>query len=187
MVSKSPRRPAAPDAVAKGGNFPHPGLLQSPEQVIHYYKRMGFDLDESIPIERIIESNEELSLRYVNLGINDAYIKKLSENLFEIGVNDQHHLNRQRFSMAHEYGHYLLHRNAIHEMVEGEQILHRNGERNRVESQANNFAAELLMPEDLVRKAVRVSRGSLKSMSDILGVSREALRYRLENLGYKVA
>ncbi|PZX03190.1 uncharacterized protein DUF955 [Celeribacter halophilus] len=186
MVSKSPRRPRKADTPASARDLPPPGLLQSPEQVIQYYKRMGLEVDSSIPIEAIIGANPELELRYADLGINDAYIKKIAENRFEIGVNSKHHPNRQRFSMAHEYGHYLLHRGKIHEMPEGEQILHRNGDRNRVEYQANDFAAELLMPEMLVRKSFRSSGGSLKKMSDTLCVSKEALKYRLENLGYKV-
>jgi Zn-dependent peptidase ImmA (M78 family) len=187
MVSKSPRRPRNPAAVARAPNLPSPGLLQTPEQVIHYYDRMGLEVDSSIPVEEIIESNPDLDLRYVDLGINDAYIKKIPDSRFEIGVNSKHHKNRQRFSMAHEYGHYLLHRDEIHEMPVGEQILHRNGDRNRVERQANSFAAELLMPEDLVRKAFRASKGSLKKMADFLGVSKESLRYRLETIGYKVS
>jgi Zn-dependent peptidase ImmA (M78 family) len=186
MVSKSPRRPQNPQATVRAPNLPSPGLLRSPEQVINYYGRMGLDVDTSIPVEQIIDTNPELELRYVDLGINDAYIKKIPDSRFEIGVNCKHHKNRQRFSMAHEYGHYLLHREKIHEMPVGEQILHRNGDRNSVERQANNFAADLLMPDDLVRKSVRASEGSLKKMADILGVSKESLKYRLAALGYKV-
>lgn len=186
MVSKSPRRPKNPQATVRVQNLPSPGLLQSPEQVINYYDRMGLDVDTSIPIEQIIESNPELDLQYVDLGINDAYIKKIPDNRFEIGVNSKNHKNRQRFSMAHEYGHYLLHREKIHEMPVGEQILHRNGDRNGVERQANNFAADLLMPNDLVRKSFLASEGGLKKMADFLGVSKESLKYRLEALGYKV-
>jgi Zn-dependent peptidase ImmA (M78 family) len=187
MVSKSPRRPQKAGSPSRILDLPPPGLLQSPEQVIHYYERLGLDVDTSVPVEKIIELNPELELRYVDLGINDAYIKKISDNLFEIGVNSNHHPNRQRFSMAHEYGHYLLHRGKIHEMPDGEQILHRNGDRNRIEYQANNFASEFLMPERNVRKAFRGSGGNLKKMADFLGVSKEALKYRLENLGYKVS
>tara|TARA_R110002073_G_scaffold129935_6_gene276482 strand:+ start:3175 stop:3747 length:573 start_codon:yes stop_codon:yes gene_type:complete len=186
MVSKSPRRPKNPTSAARVPNLPSPGILQTPEQVIHYYDRLGFDVDSSIPVEKIIESNPDLDLRYVDLGINDAYIRKIPDSRFEIGVNDKHHINRQRFSMAHEYGHYLLHRDKIHEMPVGEQILHRNGDKNRIEYQANSFAAELLMPEDLVRKSLRSAGGNLKKMADFLGVSKESLKYRLEALGYKV-
>lgn len=187
MVSKAPRRPQRPGTVASQRDLPPPGLLDSPEQVLKYYERMGLPLDSSIPIEKIIRSNDELDLCYKDLGINDAYIKRLANDRFEIAVNSKHHPNRQRFSMAHEYAHYLLHRGKIDSMPEGERILHRNGDRNSIEYQANTFAAELLMPEVLVRRAFRLSDGNLTKMALELGVSKESLKYRLNNLGYRVA
>lgn len=187
MVSKSPRRPQRPGTVASQRNLPPPGLLDTPEQVVKYYQQMGLPMDSSIPIETIIASNDELELSFKDLGINDAYIKRIADNRFEIAVNSKHHPNRRRFSMAHEYAHYLLHRGKIDSMPEGERILHRNGDRNSIEYQANTFAAELLMPEDLVRRAFRLSHGNLTKMALELGVSKESLKYRLSGLGYGVA
>lgn len=187
MVSKSPNRPQRPGAVASQRNMPPPGLLDSPEQVVKYYQQIGLSMDATIPIETIIKSNDELELSFKDLGINDAYIKRIADNRFEIAVNSKHHPNRQRFSMAHEYAHYLLHRGKIDSMPEGERILHRNGDRNSIEYQANTFAAELLMPEVLVRRAFRLSQGNLTKMALELAVSKESLKYRLSNLGYGIA
>lgn len=186
MVSKSPNRPQRPGTIASQQNLPPPGLLDSPEQVVKYYQKIGLPMDSSIPIKTIIETNEELELSFKDLGINDAYIKRIADNRFEIAVNSKHHPNRQRFSMAHEYAHYLLHRGKIDSMPEGEQIMHRNGDKNSIEYQANTFAAELLMPEVLVRRAFRLSHGNLTKMALELGVSKESLRYRLSDLGYGV-
>lgn len=187
MVSKSPKRPQRPGAVQKIDRLPPPGLLTSPEEVIKYYKAVGLEMDPSVDIRRIIQSNDELTLVFKDLGQNDAYIKKLSDERFEIAINSNHHPNRQKFSMAHEYAHYLLHRSRIHEMPEGERILHRNGDRNSIEYQANEFAAQLLMPNELVRSAFRAASGNLKGMASLLQVSQEALRYRLDNLGYRIS
>ncbi|ULO19502.1 ImmA/IrrE family metallo-endopeptidase [Sulfitobacter sp. CB2047] len=187
MVSKSPRRPQRPGAESSQRDLPPPGLLNSPEQVVKYYQQMGLPMDASIPIEAIIESNNELDLSFEDLGFNDAYIKRIADDRFEIAVNSKHHPNRQRFSMAHEYAHYLLHRGKIDSMANGERILHRNGDRNSIEYQANIFAAKLLMPEVLVRRAFRLSQGNLTKMALELGVSKESLRYRLGDLGYSVA
>lgn len=187
MVSKSPRRPQRPGTVAIQRDLPPPGLLNSPEQVVNYYQQIGLPMDSSIPIETIIESNDELDLSYKDLGINDAYIKRIAGDRFEIAVNSKHHPNRQRFSLAHEYAHYLLHRGKIDLMPEGERILHRNGDRNSIEYQANTFAAELLMPDVLVRRAFRLSHGNLTKMALELGVSKESLKYRLSDLGYGIA
>lgn len=187
MVSKSPKRPQRPGAPQRADRLPPPGLLASPEEVIQYYSTTGLNMDPAVGIEQIIQSNDELILTFKDLGGNDAYIKKISDERFEIAVNSNHHPNRQKFSMAHEYAHYLLHRSRIHEMPEGERILHRNGDRNSIEYQANDFAAQLLMPHDLVRSAFRAEGGNLKNMASRLQVSQEALRYRLDNLGYRIS
>lgn len=186
MVSKSPRRPQRPGTETSQRDLPPPGLLDSPEQVVRYYEQMGLPMDSSIPIQTIIETNNELDLTFKDLGHNDAYIKRIADDRFEIAVNSKHHPNRQRFSMAHEYAHYLLHRGKIDLMTEGERILHRNGDRNSIEYQANTFAAELLMPEDLVRRAFRFSEGNLSKMALQLRVSKESLTHRLRDLGYRV-
>jgi Zn-dependent peptidase ImmA (M78 family) len=68
-----------------------------------------------------------------------------------IGVNSLHHPNRQRFTIAHELGHFLLHKGDVH--ID-------RAFRNAISSQAvdpdeieaNRFAAELLMPFNLIKK-----------------------------------
>ncbi|MCT4654306.1 MAG: ImmA/IrrE family metallo-endopeptidase [Cohaesibacter sp.] len=186
MISKSPMRPKKSNSDGGEQILPPPGLLDSPEDVLLYYQKLGVSVDPSVDIVAMIDKNEELDLVYVDLGSKDAYIKKIDNGRFEIGVNKRHHPNRQKFSLAHEYAHYVKHRNQIEEMPIGEQILNRDGDRNSIESQANRFASELLMPEKLVANAFREAAGNLKGMANILGVSKEALSYRLENLGYRM-
>lgn len=78
---------------------------------------------------------------------------------------------RRRFSIAHELGHYLLHRDLIAAgMAPGPQH----------EREANEFAAELLMPEEVIRRA------EVNQLAELTGrflVSRTALQVRLERLG----
>lgn len=182
---KSPRRPPDPNAISIKRQIP-PELLKSPDQILIYLDQKGHDIDTSIPIEEIIDVHPDITLKYEDLGINEAYIKKISDNKYEIGVNKHHHKNRQMFSIAHEYAHYLLHRDKIDDMEVGEQILHRNADKNPIEKQANNFAAELLMPERLVMKALKKHNAKMKPMADELCVSQQSLEYRLKQLGYKV-
>lgn len=184
MISKSPRRPSGVRSASFNIDFP-PSVLSTPEQVLSYYSRLGLNFDNSVDVESIIKRNTEIELTYKDLGINDAYIKRLPSGKFEICINSRHHKNRQKFSMAHEYAHYLLHKDKIDSMPLGEQILHRNQDRNSVEYEANSFAAELIMPQQVVHRALIASNGSLKSAADILGVSQEALKYRVEEMGYK--
>src|SRR5262245_6419799 len=57
---------------------------------------------------------------------------------------------RINFTLAHEFGHYLLHREAYPEGIEcsQQQIVRWDSEIGQVEHQANTFAANLLMPLD---------------------------------------
>lgn len=63
---------------------------------------------------------------------------------------------RVRFTIAHEFGHYLVHRSKYPDGVQctAEDIAIWDSEYNRVEAEANLFAASLLMPLDAFRRAI---------------------------------
>ncbi|MDA8483661.1 ImmA/IrrE family metallo-endopeptidase [Pseudomonas resinovorans] len=98
-------------------------------------------------------------------------------------VNSLHHPNRQRFTIAHELGHYFKHRNAQVEFVD--QNFFRNSESNWMEAEANSFAGELLMPEAEFREKVRVLGGSIEDVAQSFSVSTFAVRVRAKILGMK--
>ncbi|WP_114011715.1 ImmA/IrrE family metallo-endopeptidase [Cohaesibacter intestini] len=160
--------------------------LDTTERVIQYCIRHKLIDGVELDIERLIEKNPYLTLKKKPLpdGI-DAYIKETSSNHFEIGVNSNHSRTRQRFSMAHEFAHYQLHRENLKGLEQGERILHRSDERNHLEYQANSFAAAMLMPEDYFREEVRKTQGDVAELAARFGVSSLALRYRAKNLGLK--
>lgn len=109
-----------------------------------------------------------------------------------IGVNALHHRNRQRFTTAHEIGHYILHKFDIH-VDKGFQMVLRDkkssGATDSLEIEANQFAAELLMPERMIRcDAVKYLRDfendeGLSEIATRYGVSAQAMAFRLANLG----
>lgn len=113
-----------------------------------------------------------------------------------IGVNSKHSTTRQRFTIAHEIGHLLLHAPASDEAVHFDEIFMR---RDLVSAQgtdlreveANLFAAELLMPEHFIMNDLRASIPNFsceeKLIDQIAGVyhvSPQAMGIRLSNLGY---
>ena len=80
----------------------------------------------------------------------------LERKLITIAVNKSHHFNRQRFTIAHECGHLYLHADHGDQIWVDKQttLFYRDsnassGEQ-RAEIQANQFAAGLLMPEQLL-------------------------------------
>ncbi len=86
---------------------------------------------------------------------------------------------RRRFTIAHEIGHFVLH--------PGRPRMERGGrvtEAGRFEErEADVFAAELLMPEALVREAVYEQGVDVVRLSDRFQVSRKAMQLRLRYLG----
>src|SRR5207245_3162073 len=80
-----------------------------------------------------------------------------------IGVNSAHPLTRQRFTIAHEIGHFMLAHPGemfIDQTVRQRAVVIRRDGRSsegtdRHEIEANRFAAELLMPRWMVEKEVR--------------------------------
>ena len=98
-----------------------------------------------------------------------------------IAVNKVDNTLRQRFTIAHELGHYFLHFNDIDE--DGSFVSFR-ASRSARETEANNFAAELLMPEDILREEYNLSYiPSVSYLASKFKVSTEAMGYRLKNLG----
>ena len=105
----------------------------------------------------------------------------------KIYVNHNDSPFRQRFTIAHEIGHAVLHsenykKNGILEQID----MFRTGKEagNELELEANEFAATLLMPENLVRKYWS-SWGSVEMLADIFKVSLSAMSYRLYKLKLK--
>jgi Zn-dependent peptidase ImmA (M78 family) len=109
-----------------------------------------------------------------------------------IGVNSLHHPHRQRFTIAHELGHLELHREMITSKVHVDKdfpVLMRDPKSatgtERVEIEANQFAAELLMPEALIKQALESKPFDIDDDSPIeelakkFRVSKQALEYRI--------
>lgn len=112
-----------------------------------------------------------------------------------IGVNSTNAKVRQRFTIAHELGHLHLH--AGHSLIL-ERQMHVNFRdatsattSNKEEAEANQFAAELLMPRKLLEASLAGLLAS-RPLSDAaivtrlatrFEVSRQAMEFRLAGLG----
>ncbi|WP_223181767.1 ImmA/IrrE family metallo-endopeptidase [Stenotrophomonas lacuserhaii] len=113
-----------------------------------------------------------------------GFLEKRSDG-WVAGVNAYHHRVRQRFTIAHEIAHYVLHRNKQSEFLD-HTFARRNDDRSTMEREADQFAAELLMPEIEVRGAVDNGLRKLNDLARHFDVSTLAMRYRLDNLGYRM-
>jgi Zn-dependent peptidase ImmA (M78 family) len=110
-----------------------------------------------------------------------------------IGVNSLHHPNRQRFTIAHEIGHMILHKGVEMHVDRAYRVNLRDDLSSQAvdpeEIQANRFAAELLMPEHMLIEDLRgqeidfENEADLRRLSLKYQVSLQALTLRLTNLG----
>jgi Zn-dependent peptidase ImmA (M78 family) len=111
-----------------------------------------------------------------------------------IGVNSLHHPNRQRFTIAHEIGHLVMHRDLISESVHVDKqfrVLMRDSTSTtgteKIEVQANQFAAELLIPSSMfdptkIMESDIDDEGPLDELAKKFRVSKQMLEYRIKSL-----
>lgn len=109
-----------------------------------------------------------------------------------IAINSLHHSNRQRFTIAHECGHMLMHHDQEMFVDRGSIKYNRDaksGEGTDIkEIEANRFAAELLMPKkflerDLANMAIDVEdEAAVGQLAKKYKVSLQALAWRIANL-----
>jgi hypothetical protein len=98
---------------------------------------------------------------------------------FTISLPRMTSARRDRFTLAHELGHYFLHyRYAKRRGVAS----FGRGARNLVETQANVFASSLLMPEVDFRQAFAQCHGDMWELSRIFDVSPAAAEVRAQVL-----
>lgn len=96
---------------------------------------------------------------------------------FGIYVNARHSRTRQRFTIAHEIAHFMLHLDIIGDGVV-DDALYRSGLSNPVEAQANRLAADILMPWHLINPLVDKNY-TMRDLAKTFDVSESAMAIRL--------
>lgn len=109
---------------------------------------------------------------------------------YVIRINRNESRERQRFTLAHEIAHFLLHRQIIDSSPDGitDNVLYRSGKEQHVEYEANRLAADLVMPPEIVnRKLEQEFRGvitdaTIEALAESFEVSKAAMEVRLSTL-----
>jgi DNA helicase-2/ATP-dependent DNA helicase PcrA len=163
-----------------------------------------------IPVEDIADLMCRLAIDTTDaLPTNMAGRLYVVERIIEVRRNDI--TPRQRFTIAHEVGHYRMHVLAEKLHLTGflcssEAVMLGESpatsmplpgfttdqpvvakqldprDLRRIEIEANTFAAELLMPATLIEKAVDEYGKNVNTLASTFGVSHQAMQYRLEAL-----
>ena len=114
-----------------------------------------------VPVREIAE-RKGITVRFVPLEDELSGMIFVKEDVPVIVVNSLQHPNRQRFTLAHECGHYELHMRDIGSEVHVDKklfVLARDASSSkgfdRKEIEANRFAAELLVPKEFLEVELR--------------------------------
>ncbi len=103
---------------------------------------------------------------------------------FEILVPRSTAALRDNFTIAHEFGHYVLHSNAGNNISENDVLVFSRYGSDRLEWEANWFAAGLLMPRELFQRKLREFSGNIFWLASYFNVSTQAASYRADYLGW---
>jgi len=145
-----------------------------------YARQFSTVIAPPVPVEEILESHLELDLRFEDLpalldkpdALGATWVRRR-----KVGMDQSldptlypARKGRYRFTVGHETGHWVLHRNlflarAYQTSLFGDDdqpsvVCRAGGGADPLEWQANQFAAYLLMPTDLVFEAWDRERGS---------------------------
>jgi hypothetical protein len=156
------------------------GLVRDPradELLRRYQERFGGSPGPPVPVEAIAED-------LLGLSVAESESLEVSGMLLpaqrEVWLNAGEPAPRRRFTLAHEVGHWVC------QVLEGRgaPVMCRAevvgvGEGKALEREANVFAAEFLMPEEVVRDRFD---GTVTGTAAHFGVSEEAMGWRLYNL-----
>lgn len=147
-----------------------------------------------VDVEAMARAEGALVLREP-LGKDVSGLLMRTDDATVLAVNSDRHPRRQRFTIAHELGHLLLHPGRTYTVDSTVRLNWRNDlsslATSTEEIQANAFAAELLMPAKLLKQAIdnlaqsRVSNEDriIRLLAEEFQVSTIAMQYRLVNLG----
>lgn len=98
---------------------------------------------------------------------------------FAIVVNSHEAPVRQRFTVAHEIAHYVLHRDQIADGIADDTLYRAVGLSNKQEAEANKLAADILMPWHLLNQSMAGQPTSAHQLAIQFNVSEVAMSIRL--------
>jgi Zn-dependent peptidase ImmA (M78 family) len=160
--------------------------------IIHSIKQIRDKINElkisqePLDVERVVKEIFNIEILETDLGKNVSGFLERIDSKWYIYINKYESKLRKRFTIAHELGHFVCHRNQY--VSDGkpdhDQVFFRDDKTNSIEKAANEFAAELLMPENTFNECVNKGINTIEKLADAFQLSTSAVKYRAYKLGY---
>ena len=130
-----------------------------------------------------------VSIKVSSLGTGISGQISNEDGKYVIRVNRNEARERQRFTIGHELAHFLLHRDIIDRSPNGirDTVLYRSGEPQQIEFEANQLAAEIVMPTELVEKELEcdfegtLTEATIEALANRYEVSKAAMEIKLSS------
>jgi Zn-dependent peptidase ImmA (M78 family) len=156
--------------------------------------KMVYPIELPVDIEDIA-IKRGLTVMPYELGPDVSGLLAIKDGKGTIGYNVTEAKVRRRFTIAHELGHYELHKDKSDLFVDKQFIYRSQNSANTVDHQvmeheANYFASCILMPTDQVRKVLDsmdidlVTEEGIKELAKMFEVSTTAMSLRITKLGF---
>lgn len=127
-----------------------------------------------------------VSVKLSTLNPGESGMISREGDAYVIKINRYESRERQRFTLAHEIAHFLLHRDIIDASENGivDNVLYRSGASEQVEYEANRLAADLVMPRNLIAPrlnqiGIPISDEVIAYLASTFQVSKAAMEIRL--------
>lgn len=128
--------------------------------------------------------NVDVKLSSLPLNVSGQISKTPSG--YEIKINRHESRQRQRFTLAHELAHFLIHRDVIDRLggTLTDNVLYRSGAPESIEYEANRLASQIVMPEPALQEAFskygeQISESMVELLAEQFGVSKAAMEIRM--------
>ena len=130
--------------------------------------------------------NIDVNYAFLQSGISGMIEKKENEK-YVISINAQDPRTRQRFTLAHEVGHFIYHKDKMGDGIDDDRAYrstnigkyHSTRIGIKEETQANRFAANLLMPWSAIKSLQGEGIDTAEKIAEKLQVSKQAMKIRL--------
>lgn len=162
--------------------YEEPALFKDVSTITEYAQKHGLYDGDQINLDRTISMFPDIKVEYLPMQQAQSGLLRYEDGIWNICINSLHNKKRQRFTLAHELGHYILHKEKNSEFRD--TVLFRNEVLDSMEYNANEFAGELLMPENTLRTYINNGTRNIGELADVFGVSASAMKYRIVSLGY---
>jgi len=158
---------------------------RKPEEIAGQLLSRSQQVSPPVDLEKIITDFTNIKTEYTSLTGTGYLVDLVGSTACILIEKNSQETRRSRFTLAHELGHWILHRFAEKSVEDGPPV--KRASTDQLESWCDNFATELLMPSpwitDFAGNFERVARPQVLFGGPMLfDVSREAFYLRLGNI-----